>query len=188
MESNQIEVTYFKHPVYQDYACDEAGNIYSLKNKKIRLLKQNISTKGYFQIIVYNNEKQIHCLSHRFILECRENEILPKNIDIDHIDRNPKNNSIDNLRKVSRTTNNLNRLNNEEVDLIPDDKIEVIEYNFHEFEDLYFSPSTNCLYKISDGYKFRIPFKACNRIRINDKNKILTSISFNKLRKILDYD
>ena len=51
MNSNQFEVTYFKHPIYQDYACDNDGNIYSFKNIKPRLIKQRIN-HGYFEITV----------------------------------------------------------------------------------------------------------------------------------------
>ena len=96
------EVELFNHPIYQDYACDPiTGDIYSLKNNKIILIKQNLNKNGYLQIIIYKDGKYKNYKSHRFIWECYENEILDKNIDIDHIDKNKLNNSIDNLRKVS---------------------------------------------------------------------------------------
>ena len=53
MNSNQFEVTYFKHPIYQDYACDSDGNIYSFKNNKPRLMKHQIDRNGYPEIRVY---------------------------------------------------------------------------------------------------------------------------------------
>ena len=185
MNSNQFEVTYFKHPIYQDYACDNDGNVYSFKNSKPRLIKQQIDTKGYFQINVYRDGIQRIFRSHRFVYECCHNKILNKNTDIDHINRNKNNNNINNLREVNRTTNNLNRCRNKEVDKFPDDVIKVLEYNFHEFENLWFSPSTNCCYRISDGYIFEIPFYSDGRIKFTDINKIRINICLNKLRKIL---
>ena len=186
MNSNQFEVTYFKHPIYQDYACDSNGNIYSFKNSnKPRLIKQQIDRDGYLEIRVYKKGNRKNYISHRFIYECCHNKILNKNTDIDHIDRNKNNNNINNLREVNRTTNILNRCRNKEVDKFPDDVIKVLEYNFHEFENLWFSPSTNCCYRISDGYIFEIPFNSFKRINFSDINKIQTYICLNKLRKIL---
>ena len=187
MPLTQIDL--FDHPIFNEYACDViTGDIYSLKNNQIKLLKQSTDNKGSLFFYIYDDGKRKHYYSHRFIYECYENEILDKNIEIDHQDKNKLNNSINNLRKVNRTTNQLNRYNNEEVNELPDDKIEVIEYNFHYFQNLWFSPSNNCLYKISDGYIFRIPFKSQGRIRINDNNKQSICFYLNKLRKILGYN
>lgn len=177
------------HPIFTEYACNcSTGDIYSLKFNKVKLIKQNLNDRGYLVFGIWQDGKYKNYKSHRFIWECHYNEILDENIDVDHIDRNKLNNSIDNLRKVNRTTNILNRFNNEEVNELPEDKIDVIKYNDRYFENIWFSPSTNCLYKISDGYIFRIPFKSQGRICIYDKNKQLTCFCLNKLRKILGCD
>ena len=115
---------------------------------------------------VYNDEKVKSYRSNRFIWECYENEILDKNIEIDHIDKNKLNNSIDNLRKVSIATNN--KEVNEKVkrsyeDELPKDKFKLIRYNDHYFENTWYSPTYKCLYKISDGFIFKTPFKTRNR-------------------------
>ena len=186
------EIELFDHPIYQDYACDiHTGDIYSLENNQIKLIKQSTDSKGYlcFEIGINGNFKTYR--SHRFIYECHSNKILPKNICVDHIDGNRKNNNINNLREV----NNLGEVNNfinslniyeyKEVDELPDDKIRVIKYNDHYFENLWFSPSTNCCYRISEGYIFEIPFNSVKRVDLRDINKMLTYIYLNKLRKIL---
>ena len=188
MNSNKFEVTYFKHPIYHDYACDSDGNIYSFKKNELKLMSQQIDRDGYFEIKVYRDGERRNYMVHRFIYECRHNKILNKNTEIDHIDRNPKNNNINNLREVSRLTNVLNRYYNKEVNQLPDDVIKVLEYNFHEFENLWFSPSTNCCYRISDGYIFEIPFNSVKRVNFRDINKIGIYIYLNKLREILDCD
>ena len=185
MNSNQFKITYFKHPIYQDYACDNNGNIYSFKKNELKLMSQPTNSKGYFQITVCRDGERRKFMVHRFIYECYYNKILNKNIEIDHIDRNKNNNNINNLREVSRLTNDLNRYYNKEVNQLPDDVIKILEYNFHKFENLWFSPSTNCCYRISDGYIFEIPFDSFKRVSFRDINKIRTYIYLNKLREIL---
>ena len=162
-----IEIELYYHPIFEDYGCNPTtGDIYSLKNDKIILIKQDININGYMYFNVYNDEKVKSYRSNRFIWECYENEILDKNIEIDHIDKNKLNNSIDNLRKVSRATNN--KEVNEEVkrsyeDELPKDKFKLIRYNDHYFENTWYSPTYKCLYKISDGFIFKTPFKTRNR-------------------------
>ena len=165
-----IEIELYYHPIFEDYGCNPTtGDIYSLKNDKIILIKQDININGYMYFNIYNDEKVKSYRSNRFIWECYENEILDKNIEIDHIDKNKLNNSIDNLRKVSRATN---ILNNEEVNELPKDKFKLIKYNDHYFENTWYSPSYKCLYKISDGFIFKTPFKTCNCIYKINKNEL----------------
>ena len=165
-----IEIELYYHPIFEDYGCNPTtGDIYSLKNDKIILIKQDININGYMYFNVYNDEKVKSYRSNRFIWECYENEILDKNIEIDHIDKNKLNNSIDNLRKVSRATN---ILNNEEVNELPKDKFKLIKYNDHYFENTWYSPSNKCLYKISDGFIFKTPFKTCNCFYKINKNEL----------------
>lgn len=183
MNSNQFEVIYFKHPIYKDYACDSDGNVYSFKKNELKLIKQSTNGNGYFQISVCRDGIRKNYMVHRFIYECRHNKILNKSIEIDHIDRNKNNNNINNLREVNRTTNSLNRCRNKEVDELPGDIIKVIKYNDHYFENLWFSPSTICCYRISDGYIFEIPFNSVKRISFADINKIRINIYLNKLRE-----
>ena len=104
------EIELFNHPIYQDYACNiHTGDIYSLKNNQVKLMSQPTDSKGYFQItLCKENNKKLY-RSHRFIYECYHNKILPKNICVDHIDRNRKNNNINNLREVNNFTNSLNK-------------------------------------------------------------------------------
>ena len=162
-----IEIELYYHPIFEDYGCNPTtGDIYSLKNDKIILIKQDININGYMYFNVYNDEKVKSYRSNRFIWECYENEILDKNIEIDHIDKNKLNNSIDNLRKVSIATNN--KEVNEKVkrsyeDELPKDKFKLIRYNDHYFENTWYSPTYKCLYKISDGFIFKTPFKTRNR-------------------------
>ena len=187
MSINIVEVEFFRHPIYNDYAASPDGEIYSLKKDRVRSIKQSEYRNGYFYFSIYHGKICKKYLSHRFIYESINNEILDENIDIDHIDRNPRNNNITNLRKVGRVTNALNKYNNVEVDKLPDDAIKVIKYNDNKFTDLYFSPTTNCLYRYSDDYLFEIPFKSRNRVTIYDIEINRVWIHLNRLREILGY-
>lgn len=183
---------YLIHPIYKDYAADQDGNIYSLKNKRIKILDLTEDKDKYLRIHISYKDIDKIVLAHRFIWECFNNEILDKNIEIDHINRNKQDNRIENLRKASRTINSLNRFNNKEVEKLPGDHVPINNYNSHEFINIYFSPSTNCIYKSIDDYLFEIPFKIHKThgynypaILVRNINNKQVHISLNKLRKNL---
>ena len=56
--SNSIEVEFYKHPIYNQYAADINGNIYSLKWGKIKLLNPYEDKIGRLVFNVYNYGKQ----------------------------------------------------------------------------------------------------------------------------------
>lgn len=181
MQSNEIKISYFKHPIYNEYAADENGNIYSLKSGSLKIIKQ-FDNNGYFQIKVCKNGKIKLYRSNRFAFECLNNRLI-------------RNNKFSNLREVSKLTNRLNRYENEEIKDLPEDAIIIEKYNSHYFENLYFSPSNNCLYRSCEDYKFKIQFKNYNYdkiyfsylTQINDINKKRVKIYLSKLRKELGY-
>lgn len=88
------------HPIYLNYSADELGNIY---NKHKKILNPWINNKGYNQIDIKG--KNIRC--HRFVWECF-NGLIPDKKVIDHINRNPLDNNITNLRCVTSSINNRN--------------------------------------------------------------------------------
>ena len=88
------------------YQVSSFGRVKSLRNELI--LKPCIS-RGYYQVNLCKNKiKQKYSVSRLIGNTFISN---PENkSEIDHIDRNPKNNSISNLRWVSRHENCLNRI------------------------------------------------------------------------------
>jgi hypothetical protein len=93
------------------YKISIDGNIYSSKRKGSSggLVKQHLNKKtGYLYVNLFKNSKGKNHNIHRLIaLHFIDN---PNNFPIvDHIDRNKTNNSIDNLRWVSRQTNRKNQ-------------------------------------------------------------------------------
>jgi len=91
---------------YVDYIIFSTGKIYSLKRN--RFLKTCLNNCGYFQIELTKNKKQKSFLLHRILGICfLEN---PYNLpEIDHIDRNTKNNNLTNLRWSSRNLQIINQ-------------------------------------------------------------------------------
>lgn len=86
----------FRHPVFCDYACDEDGNVYSLKYGKIRKMKPKSTNDGYLFVNLWKNGEQQPCRINRFIWQCINGEI-PDGYHIDHLDFNRQNNCIGNL-------------------------------------------------------------------------------------------
>ena len=188
MQTNEIKISYFRHPIYKDYAADENGNLYSFKSGEIKSIKPSMNKFGYLRFTTYygKNNTKTHNV-HRFVFECVNNRLIKDNYEIDHIDRNRKNNRISNLREVSRTTNNLNKYNNKEIKDLPEDAIIIKKYNSHYFDNLYFSPSNNCLYRTSEDYIFEITFKSGNQVFVQNIDGNPVRIYLNTLRKNLGF-
>ena len=92
---------------YPNYLIYEDGRVYNKKFK--RFLTANKDTNGYYYNQLYNNNKCQNISVHRLIaLHYIPN---PNNYpEVDHIDRNRQNNNISNLRWVSKSMQNENRV------------------------------------------------------------------------------
>lgn len=93
------------HPVYKNY---EGSNIGRIRNKSTKKIKKQYSYKGRLQVSLRYNGKQKTIISSRFILSCFTGK--EPNLECDHIDSNPLNNNIENLRWVDKITN-MNNIN-----------------------------------------------------------------------------
>jgi len=90
---------------YEDYSFDLNNNqVYGHKRKKY--LKQNLNNR-YYQIILCKNNKTKGFQFHRLVYEAH-NGSIPEGMCIDHIDNNPQNNNIENLRLATLSQNGMN--------------------------------------------------------------------------------
>lgn len=186
--SGILGIKYYRHPVHSDYAATEFGDIFSLKYGKFRPIKPTINKNGYLYFTIsYGKKCKKLYRVHRFAYECAHDMILEGDAEIDHINHIKRDNRLSNLRMVSKTTNNLNRFNNREIIGLPPDAIKVLQYNSHKFLNTYFSPTTNCIYRYSDGYLFEVHFKSKNRATVYSTENIPVTMYRNKLRSILGY-
>ena len=86
---------------FDDYLCNEQGEIYSLKRN--RILKGR-SMKGYRRVVLMKNGKQIDALVHRLIAQTFIPN--PKNKpEVNHKDGNKENNSVFNLEWCTQKEN-----------------------------------------------------------------------------------
>ena len=102
---NIIEEYWKEHPVYDKY---EGSNIGRIRNKLTKKIIKQYEYKGRLQVGLRHNGERVMVISSRFILSCFTYE--EKNLECDHIDSNPLNNNIDNLRWVDKITN-MNNIN-----------------------------------------------------------------------------
>ena len=91
---------------YENYSLDLNNNqVYTHKYK--RYLKPDLNNTGYYQIKLNKNNKQKTFKLHRLIYESHFGSI-PEGMCIDHIDNNPQNNNIENLRLATLSQNSWN--------------------------------------------------------------------------------
>ena len=146
---------------YEDYKISNYGDIFSIKSNK--MLKPMKNSENYLCIKLILNNKRNGFLVHRLVYDTFKNLINGKNMVVDHIDKNPSNNHIDNLREVSKSDNSYNR----EFPKINSNKIQQFTLN-NEFikewnsiaeicKELKYSVShisNNCLGKNKNAYGF----------------------------------
>jgi hypothetical protein len=92
---------------YDDYQVSSLGRVRSLKFGKQRILAPRKNTDGYFCIVMCMNGRQTSHRIHRLVASAfiPNPEDLPQ---VDHIDRDIANNSIENLRWVTPSQNSFN--------------------------------------------------------------------------------
>ena len=92
--------TYFIHPTFQNYATSADG--YIINRKRLKPRKGYLSENGYYIISPgpYNT-----CPAHRFVYEAVNQTIIPPAMQVNHINSNRQDNSIENLSLVTPSEN-----------------------------------------------------------------------------------
>ena len=105
-----METVWGSHSDYPDYLISNDGRVRKLSNLRGELklnggiLKPTLNEDGYLQVNINGTTERVHRLVAQVFLSNPEN--LPW---VDHIDNNRVNNSVDNLRWVTKQENSSNR-------------------------------------------------------------------------------
>ena len=91
---------------YPNYLIYNDGRVYS-KNRN-RFMKSQLNSRGYYQVILWKNNKGKNIPIHRLVA-LHYIALIDGKDEVDHIDRNKTNNDISNLRWVNRSENAINR-------------------------------------------------------------------------------
>jgi hypothetical protein len=85
------------------FVCED-GRIYSSRSGTLRELSQHIMWRGYARVTISTNGAKKHYRVHRLVAETYTPN--PENLpEVNHIDRNKLNNSVDNLEWISSRDN-----------------------------------------------------------------------------------
>ena len=112
IDNNKLNLIYHLQKLkpikdYPNYSFDlNTDQVYS--HYKNIYLSPQLKDNMYYQIGLCKNGKTKMFLLHRLVYEAYNGEI-PENLCIDHIDNNPKNNNISNLRLCNRSENMWNK-------------------------------------------------------------------------------
>ena len=88
--------TWYTHPIHANYQANTEGDVRNITRDS--LIVGSADRYGRTTISVYKNKKQ----KHRFMMECLHGVEIPKSYDIDHVDKDPGNNTYANLKIVTR--------------------------------------------------------------------------------------
>lgn len=95
-------------PEFDGYEASNLGRIRSLKQKNIRVLSVNLNQLGYHRVKVSLNGVEKQFCVHKLVAYAYLPN--PNNYtEVDHLDKNKSNNTLSNLKWVSRSENLLNR-------------------------------------------------------------------------------
>jgi hypothetical protein len=91
-------------PKYDKYQVSDGGNIRNKASKQILSPRNNYRGKGYLKVALFASGIRKDFYIHRLVYSVFKKEI-GYNLEINHIDGNPKNNNLHNLEESTHTEN-----------------------------------------------------------------------------------
>lgn len=100
---------------FEHYAISNYGRVFNLKKKTFKKFSSNsffkygnrpVKSRNYLSVKLWSKTKEAHRMVHKLVAEAFiPNDDPEYKTIVDHIDNDPKNNTVDNLRWVSLATN-----------------------------------------------------------------------------------
>jgi len=151
-----------------------------------RIMRESITNGGYVQVGLNDRSYFKHFLIARQFIPNPNPQV---NTDVDHVNHIRSDNRLENLRWVTKSQNQRNRLSHrgvacEYIDLLPDNVIPISVYNGYELDGYCFSPETQLCY-YDNGLRFRVlgyyeTQSGGRRIQVRDTRNVGHTLYLNK--------
>ena len=150
-----------------------------------KLLKQGLNNEGgHLRVWINDKMQYVHRLvANQYIL----NDSPETKTQVDHIDRNRLNNSLENLRWATPSENVMNRDNyeyqrqeNEYLDAMPEDVYQINTYQSFDYEKYYYDAQNDRILMITVTNRIKV-------IKLGGKNKRISMIDINGKRHCLSH-
>lgn len=97
-----------KIPEFENYEVSNFGNVkrtvFKTKNLQPKLLKFNLSNKGYYKVVLFKNNKRYENFVHRLVMKTFIGK-CPDNFEVNHINAVRNDNRLENLEYITRSGN-----------------------------------------------------------------------------------
>lgn len=97
-----------QYPKNKEYFISDTGDVY-----RVHKLKATPQTKGYLRVTITDRSgrkpKRKEKYVHRLVMETFKGKELTKDLQVNHLDKNKENNTIDNLEIVTLLENIIHR-------------------------------------------------------------------------------
>ena len=167
------------------YKISNHGNIYSTPQdgKPERILKFDISGKGYRRVTLSKHGKTKRFLVHRLVAEHFLDNVACKEY-VNHVDNEPSNNKVDNLEWCTHSENMIHaqsqgRLFESQSKGGHKGKLKSIEKSMRQIEDStgllygYWKSTGEYIKSDSGNYKIKSICTLCNTVKYVDKSSLL---------------
>ena len=161
------------------------------KKSNQRIVSEWHNGNGYIRICLNRIKYYKHVLVAKQFIPNPDN--LPQ---VDHINNDRSDYHIENLRWCDNSINQRNRLSTrgieyEWIDELPDDAIEVSDYNNHLFEDYYYSESLD-RFMFDNGIKIRLLHinhkpNGPAFVNMNDIDNVQVKVCYSKFKNIYGF-